>query len=82
MPAAYTVSGICRQITQLSNKLKLARTHQLQDKLHYGVYGKAQTQKRIERRQLELDAMAAEMAALRVQLGDMLDKLQDSRKLR
>lgn len=80
--AAYTVVGVCRQITQLSNKMKLERSHLLHDRLHYGIHGKPQTAKRIAQREAKLEQLGAEMAALRVQLGAMLDELQDSRKLR
>lgn len=79
---AYTVRDVCRRITQLSNVMRLEREHLLHDRLHYGIHGKPQTAKRIGQREAKLEQLGAEMAALRVELGDMLDKLQDSRRLR
>ena len=81
MPA-YTVRDVCRRITQLSNVMRLEREHLLHDRLHYGIHGKPQTAKRIGQREAKLEQLGAQMAALRVELGDMLDKLQDSRRLR
>lgn len=69
------VRDVCRDITQLSNKLALAKQHQLQDVMHHGVYGKADTLARIEAREPQLADMTRRLESLRAELGAMLDSL-------
>lgn len=69
------VRDVCRDITQLSNKLALAKQHQLQDVMHHGVYGKRDTLERIKAREPQLEDMTRRLESLRAELGAMLDSL-------